>query len=117
MGAFEDGRRDQFIARTVQTIESNYPIPFRRLGPDKLRALILRGIERGERLEIRNPVLLGSFIELTVAFGEKFERSQRGAWANEVLNDPSLPAAFKVRIIEEKLFSDSKGRPVIEDIS
>ena len=113
MKAFSDLRCDRFIAETLETIQGKYPLHYRQMGRDEVQALILRGIKRGEELEIQNFVLLGSLIELTVAFGENFEHSQRSVWANEVLNDPSLPPAFKVRIIEERLFADTKGRPMI----
>ncbi len=113
MKAFADVQRDQFIASTLQTIKEKHPLHCQPMGRDEMRALVVRGIERGERHAISNRKLLRAFIELTVAFGQNFEHSQRSEWANEVLNDPSLPPAFKVRMIEERLFSDTKGRPVI----
>ena len=113
MKAFSDLRCDRFIAETLETIQGKYPLHYRQMGRDEVQALILWGIKRGEELEIQNFVLLGSLIELTVAFGESFAYSQSSTWANEMISDPSLPAALKVRMVEERLFAETKGRPMI----
>ena len=111
--ALRDARKELFIANSLQTIELKFPLHFQQMGIDKMRALIVRGIERGEQFEIRNRPILQTFIELTVAFGESFAYSQSSTWANEMISDPSLPAALKVRMVEERLFAETKGRPMI----
>ena len=109
---FADNRRRDFAATLLLGIAAKYPCEYGPLTESGMRALIDRSIAGAVSYGLEREGHIGLYVELTVEYGEWFERSPRGARARRLLDHPSLPGPAKIEGVQ-KLLSDTAGGPTL----
>lgn len=79
---------DDFVERMVVHLGTYFPRPCGALGPDGLRALIRRGIERAQGHGIASERDVCVFLGLMLTFGEDFDKAL--PWARAIVRDRDL---------------------------
>lgn len=108
-----DQRQAELVDRLVSHLAVEYPSWYRELQSTEVRAFVLGAIDLGDRHGIRTAWAVSTLVELTVEFGEGFERSDDSAWALELLRHPSLPDRLKIALLSEKLRERTGGRRIV----
>jgi hypothetical protein len=113
MQAFRAAERQQLEQRVVNHLRARYPERCRKVGTDRLRAEVARGIDAARRHGVTTvesiAFLCGWFFDL----GDNFERSPAGDEALAILHDSAFPGQIKVLLIAECLEAVSRGRTLV----
>lgn len=113
MKVFEDIRRRDFEEAVFRRVSLKYPDEYAHLTESGLRDLVGRSIARAVRYELVKEVHVARFVELTIEFGENFERSpQSSVAAQQLLEHPSLPGSAKLQGVHDLLTGASGGRTI-----
>ena len=113
MEVFEDIRRRDFEEALLRRVVLKYPAEYAHLSESGLRDLVGRSIARAVRYGLVKEVHIARFVELTVEFGENFERSpENSVAADNILEHPILPGSAKLQGVHDLLTGSSGGRTV-----
>lgn len=105
-------------ARLADTISSylrqHYPDACAALGDEgRLRAFVVRGLDRGHEHGIDTAGAAMVYLELLVQFGEDFQRSPLQPWARNILAHPDLPGPVKAEALRDRHFDETRGRVLV----
>jgi hypothetical protein len=105
--------REAFIRRMITYVATEFPDQHRDLGEAGTRQLIEHTIETGRRHAIETEGGVAVLLQLTLMFGQDFERSPDAAWANDLIATHSVPESLRMRMIRERLTARTQGRSIV----
>ncbi len=104
-----------FLGQIMPHLHAEHPAWHAELG-DGTWGFVERVVGLAAKHAILGRQAVLTFIELCIEFGESFERSPEGAWAQELLTHPKLPDTVKIELISERLRALTKGRRIVEHV-
>jgi hypothetical protein len=104
---------ERFVDEVTLVIAEDHPPKVAELGVPGIRAIVLRAIEKGEALDVRNEGAVAALAELMVLFGEDFRMSPERPYAEKVLAHPTLPDYARVDLARRRMCALTKGRTIV----
>ena len=104
---------ERFVNEVTQVIADDHPPKVDELGVPGIRAIVVRAIEKGEAMNIRNEGAVAALAELMVLFGEDFRMSPERPYAEKVLSHPTLPDYARVDLARTRMTALTQGRTVV----
>ena len=108
--AFETHQAKDFEDALLARIAARYPSEFAHLTSPGAHALMKRSIAAAIRYGLERQGHIAVFVELTVEFGEAFERSPYQSRILELLRHPTLPGEAKLQGVYAILKESTGGR-------
>ena len=92
----------------------HFPSPSAALGGEaEMHDFVRRAIDRAGGYGIRTPGSVTVYAELTLQFGEKFERNPQRAWIVKMLSNSDLPGEIRIEAIRERIEEQTGGRVLV----
>lgn len=83
---------EDFVDEMVLHVHEFFPDECVELGPDAIRGLVEKGIEKAASFGIVSPRGVCKYINMIMAFGADFDtKPETAAWALPILRDESIP--------------------------
>lgn len=108
--SFQENAREQFIDRMCAYTAEEHSEWHKRQGDAKAREFVTQCVERAKTHRIETKGAVAIYIDLTLQYGDDFDRSPDRAWAMKTLAHPALPDYVRMEAIQERLESKTQGR-------
>jgi hypothetical protein len=103
-----------FAERLTAHLLAHYPSSSAALGGrNEVFAFVERTIAKANGFGIESTGAVSTLAELTIQFGEDFERSPIREWSRNILAHPELPGSSKAEAIRERHTEATQGRVII----
>ena len=114
MTAFRKDAGRAFAERLTDHLLAHFPSSSAALGGRKeVHAFVVRTMVKAHGFGIKSSGAVSTLAELTIQFGEDFERSPIREWTRNILAHPELPGSVKAEAIRERHTEATQGRVMI----
>lgn len=114
MAAFKLADERRFILNLASHLLTHYPTLSAKLGGKaEVAAFARRAIVNAHGFGVQSKGAVTALAELTIQFGENFERSPIREWTLNILAHPELPGYAKAEVIRERHHEQTEGRVLI----
>ena len=110
---FQSERERGLESGLLRRFAEDYPGDFASLGEEGARTFIQDTLRSAARRQIQTEGAIYGLVRLYVEFGPGLELAPYRAWANSVLDHPSLLGAVKVNLVTKRIFDLTQGRRMI----
>ncbi len=118
MDVLSEVMRQRFIDRVIAHLQTVFPDKLAERdeadvdqGDERIREQVFRLIEMASQHDIVSERDVARYIDLSIEFGEGFEKDRKMMWAAKILSNPRLSGAARVSLIYEQLpFHEPESR-------
>lgn len=110
MAVFGETRIHDFSDALLGRIADKYPAEYAYLSEAGMREFVASLIVRARRFGLEREGHIAIFVELSVEYGEMFQRSPQAQRVLRLLDHPTLPGAAKLQGIHTILTEAAGGR-------
>jgi hypothetical protein len=107
---FGEIRKRGFSDALLGSIAEKYPAEYAHLSEAGTRELMERLIASALRLGLEREGHIALFVELSIEYGERFQRSPQAKRVQRLLDHPTLPGAAKLQGVQSILTEAAGGR-------
>lgn len=107
MQTLNEFRRRQFEARAIDYLKGKYPGNYQRRGADQTLQLVRRMIDKAKGAGLDSEVGVIAFVELSLLYGEDFDRDE--TWAYYIIYQSDLDPEAKVERLGNYIVPEPPG--------
>jgi hypothetical protein len=112
MAVFSASLRKRFETEMAAHLETFFPKPCARMGPEELAVFIRRTVDKALAYGIERERDVCKFLDVAMALGQDFDHDPQHSWAREILTDASLVGQEKIgRLVKAALEIVEHERP------
>lgn len=106
---FRRAKVEEFVDSMCAYLAEEFPNWYEGTGEKGVRDFVRRNIERAKEHRVETKGAVAIFIDLTLQYGDSFERMPERAWALKTLTHPTIPDHVRMEEIQDRAQARTGG--------